>query len=468
MVFHAPTTLLLTAMLFMVLPIMVWLALLKRADRAVAIWCMGSALAGVGIALIGWRAQGPVVLTYHVANVCLMGSFVFWTQSLRTSMERPWGGLWWLTLLVLASIHYSVLFAWMQPSERGLWMRMTLGVLAMYTATWAFLLARRSGGSNAAIIGVVYLVLGLGLFSQDLWAGGFIANPNPYSNTWDAGVVAMVAMVAAMVGHFCYVGMVLDLSAREQLQALQAQREAQQTQPLEGQLRRMDRRRRVVIVSGSLAHELNQPLTAAMVNAQLAHRQWRTDPSVTPMLFQLLGHIESNIERATRILQRIRSGRDEHGKEPQALDLQVVVDQVIALLANDFHRQGVVLELARCERPLVCLGDEVGLSQVLVNLLRNAAQAMAGSAVRTVSIRCAQHRGQAQVKVCDSGPGLSNELIKRWGEPFLSTRHDGLGMGLAISRDIVQQHRGELSLCNRAEGGVMAVVSIPLLEGDEA
>lgn len=466
--FHAPTTLLLAAMLFMVLPVMVWLALLKQADRAVAMWCLGSALAGTGIVLIGLRSHLPAVLSFHVANVCLMGSFVCWTQSLRMSLERPWHAVVWWSLMVLAAIHYSALFAWAGPAERGVWMRMTLGALATYTSVWAFRLARRRGGGNAAIIGVVYLVLGLGLFSQDLWAGGAIANPNPFSNTWDAGVVAMVALVAAVVGHFGYVGMVLDLTAREQLQALQAQREAQLTQHLDTQLRRMDRRHRMVIVSGSLAHELNQPLTAAMVNAQLADRQWSAEAAATPMLFNLLDHVESNIERATRILQRIRSGGDAQGKAHHPLDVQAVLDQVMALMELDFQRQEVVLLHTRCVLPLLCLGDEVALSQVLINLLRNALQAMAGSAVRTLSVECAQYQGQAQVVVCDSGPGLSRELSQRWGEPFLSTSQEGLGMGLAISRDIVLQHRGELTLRNRPEGGVMAVVSIPLMDRSAA
>ena len=107
------TTLVLAAMLFLALPAMVWLVLLKVPGRhAAAMWCLGSALAGLGLVLMGLRPWLPQWLSYNVANTCLLASFLGWIQSLRITLERPlsWR-LWWLLLIACAAF-YSLLLGW--------------------------------------------------------------------------------------------------------------------------------------------------------------------------------------------------------------------------------------------------------------------------------------------------------------------------------------------------------------------
>lgn len=458
------TTLILSALLFLSLPGMVWLSLRAAADRAVACWCVGGLLAGSGIVLMGLRPWLPVPLSFHLANTCVLVSLVFWSQSLRCTLGQPWA-VWQMAVWVLLCAgFYTALLAFAPSWLRGLAVRLALGMLALQTAYWAWRLHVRMHSGNAAAIALNYLILGLMLAGQGLLTATSIDAPSPFSNTWDASLLALTALVTAMVGHLCYVGMVLDRAASERTASQLAEQSARQTRWLDQELRRMERHRRMTILSGSLAHELNQPLTAAMVNAELAQRQWQLDPQPSEKLKGLMSQVDACIDRTVKILQRIRSGADVVWPGMQSVDLQQVLVHALAQVESDLARLGAVLTFEKVPQGLHCKGDEVALSQVLVNLLRNALQAMADTPERRLTLVCRCQQDWAEVCVRDTGCGLSPELSQRWGEPMLSTKSQGLGMGLAISREIVDRHHGFLSLSNLPEGGVQAVLRLPLQE----
>lgn len=201
-----------------------------------------------------------------------------------------------------------------------------------------------------------------------------------------------------------------------------------------------------------------------MMNAELAQRHWQADPSATPRFLQLLTQLEAGIDRTVQILQRIRSGSasEVYDLLLVPLDLQVVLDQSLDQVKPEIQRLGVTLHQERSPVVVPCRGDEVALSQVLVNLLRNAVQAMADQTVRELTVTCQIDHGHAQVVVRDSGPGLDIGMTLPLGEPLQSTKSDGLGMGLAISWNIVQRHQGQLSLRNHPDGGAQALVRLPL------
>ena len=232
---HSQTTLILAAMLFLLLPVVVWLALRSASDPAVTWWCSGGMLAGLGIVLLGLRPWLPVPLSFHLANTCLLGSMVLWSQSLRCTLGRPWSGQTVALCLLMCALFYSIHFAFSSPWFRGVVVRLALGGLAMQTAYWAWSLYRVSHSGNAVAIASNYAILGLMLGGQGVLTMGDIAVPNPFSNTWDASLLALTALLTAMISHFCYVGMVLDRSATVQIQSQLAQQSAQQTGRLSGQ-----------------------------------------------------------------------------------------------------------------------------------------------------------------------------------------------------------------------------------------
>lgn len=458
------TTLILSALLFFALPVVVLLVLKPVAQRAVHLWCAAGVMAGGGIVLFWFRPYLPQLVSFHLGNTLVLSSLLMWTQSLKMTLGKPWSGRTFLFLLISCFVFYSVLFEWASPSLRGLCVRVVLGGLSFLTAYWAWRLFVRTRSVNAAAISCNYLILGFILAGQAVLTGSAITVPNPFSNKWDASLLAITVLTTALIGHYCYVGMVLDLAAKERMESEQAVKGTIQTQFIGAKLRSMDRKKRMILRSGTLAHELHQPLTAALMNAQMAQRQWTAHPANSSMLLSLLTQVDSGIDRTVQILNRVRADSEVAKLEMSPLDLQQVVAQALELVEPEMRQSEVTLEFERSVHSLVCMGDRLALSQVFFNLLRNAVQAMANQPVRRLTVRCHLEVKKAVVVVCDTGPGMSDDLREKWGDPLVSTKDDGLGMGLAISLDIVVLHKGDLSLRNLTQGGVEAMVRLPLLE----
>lgn len=470
MTFDSYTLLILVAVSFLVIPVMVWLILPRQDGLAKNMWCLGGVMAGTGLVLFQLRPHLPVALSFHLANTLIMGYFVSVSHSLRITVGRGgefdrWSH-WWLHMF-LALMFYSALFAWASETLRWSLFRLGLGVTGLYAAWGALRLYRGTGSPNAAAIAATYAVVGVALAVHSVWTWLFITLSGPYADAWNAPPLLLMVLVMTVVAAWCYVGMALDLAALERLQSQRAQLAARQSELLGLQLTHLDRRGRMAIVSGSLAHELNQPLTAATMSAQLAQRLWAMESVVNPMLLDLLDQVESGVERTVRILQRIRSGKEAITQHQERVDLEVLMESALTQMRPDFASAGVQLIRTRSPQTVCCLGDELGLSQVVVNLLRNALQALQSQpeGERHVWVRCGEQQGQALLVVRDSGPGMPASILAKWGQPFAGTRSEGMGLGLAISREIVTRHKGQLLLVNLPNGGLEATVAMPLADG---
>lgn len=460
------TTLLLSTLLLLVLPLMVWLNLPRPVDREVDMWCLGSLMAGAGLVLLAMRPSLPVPIGHHLANTLILGYCACCIQSLRMTLGHPWSAAVWWFWMCMALLFYSGLYEWATHAWRGTIFRGVQGCLMIYTATLSWRVFLRMGSVNAVAITSAHLVVGLAFATHSVLTAGELVDPNPFN--FNASMLALIVLITSVVNNLCYVGMRLDLAAHERLQAQQAHQSSKTTQTLESQITQLDRRDRLMIVSGSLAHELNQPLTAATMNAQLAERQWSQSQTASPLLMALLDQVQAGVERTASILQRIRRGNEFQAQPSEKVDLQMVLDRALQQMAPELQQLTVTLSQDLSPQKVWCLGDELGLSQVVVNLLRNALQAMARQPEPRLWVRCWAEQGMVMLAVRDAGPGMSAQMLERWGEAFLSTSDEGMGLGLAISREIVSRHQGQLRLRNHPEGGVEAVVSVPQLATEVA
>jgi PAS domain S-box-containing protein len=217
-------------------------------------------------------------------------------------------------------------------------------------------------------------------------------------------------------------------------------------------------------LGASLAHEINQPLAAIVTNAQAAIRLLGRQGVAHGEVSEALGDIAADARRASAIIQRLRAlSRKEH--VPQAnLDLHELIDEVVALLRHDFVRKQITV--LRVFDPVVptIVGDPVQLQQVILNLLVNAGEAIARAegGRREVAI-VTGHRtpGLVEVAVRDSGIGAKESELGRMFERFVSTKPGGLGMGLAISRSIVEAHGGRIRATANADRGLTFHVELP-------
>jgi signal transduction histidine kinase len=216
-------------------------------------------------------------------------------------------------------------------------------------------------------------------------------------------------------------------------------------------------------LSTALAHEMKQPLAAIMANVSVGRRLLQANNGGTAELREILEDIGADDQRASDVIDHLRDLVKKDGTKAQVLSANQVVVEVLALMRTDLHRRGVVVSTRLCEPAPMVLGDRVQLHQVILNLVMNACDAMsetpAGERLLVVSTKT---QGDARIEIRDAGSGIAPDRLAKVFEPFVTTKREGLGLGLAICRSIVTSHGGHISAANNQERGATFVIALPL------
>jgi PAS domain S-box-containing protein len=249
---------------------------------------------------------------------------------------------------------------------------------------------------------------------------------------------------------------------RDVTEQRQAEREAAEQRE---QLAHLTRVAMLGGLSGALAHELNQPLTAILSNAQAGQRLLKKTPVDLQDLHEIFEDIEHADKRAGEVIRRLRALLKKGDAQRQPVDFSNLVHEVLELTHANLVAYNVeVITRLKEDLPRV-LGDRVQLQQVLLNLIVNACDAMRSTAVarrRLTVVGAVDEVGRVRISVADCGSGLDGTDLERLFEPFVTTKEHGLGVGLSISRAVVTAHGGRLWAETNGEGGATFHVSLPV------
>ena len=190
-------------------------------------------------------------------------------------------------------------------------------------------------------------------------------------------------------------------------------------------------------LSGALAHELNQPLTAILSNADAARHLLRRQPPDLEELGAILDDIASEDRRAAAVIHQLRAFFKRGGGEPQSLDAAKIVEEVLQLAREELITRRVVATTSLEPAVPPALGDRVEVQQVLLNLILNGCEAMGGNAAtdRALAVGVRADDGFVHFSVRDQGTGIDADVMDHIFEPFVTTKPEGLGLGLSISHD---------------------------------
>jgi len=237
-----------------------------------------------------------------------------------------------------------------------------------------------------------------------------------------------------------------------------AQDEREKLRQLEADLAHMNRVSMMGELAASLAHEITQPIASARNNARAAVNFMDRHPSDMGEVREALGCIVGDADRAGDIVGRIRDHLRKAPPRKDLFDLNEAIDEVIVLTRNAIIKKGVSIQTRLTGGLLPVEGDRVQLQQVIMNLVLNAVEAMNSVEARARELAISTERDRASgvlVAVRDSGPGIDPGLVERVFEAFYTTKSGGTGMGLSISRSIIDAHGGRLwAEANEPRGAV--------------
>jgi signal transduction histidine kinase len=226
----------------------------------------------------------------------------------------------------------------------------------------------------------------------------------------------------------------------------------------------MNRRVAMGELSASIAHELNQPLGAIRNNAGAAEILLKADPPRLQEVAEILDDIKRDDQRASDVIARFRKMLQKAEFEVKSLDLNDAIGETVRLLESEASAKEISLKTELDPRLPEVSADRVQVQQVILNLTLNAMDAMHNQPAnrRALVIRSASAgRREAEVSVTDTGPGIPAEMLDRVFDPFVTTKASGMGLGLAISRTIVEAHGGHIRAENAPGGGAVLRFTLP-------
>jgi PAS domain S-box-containing protein len=245
-----------------------------------------------------------------------------------------------------------------------------------------------------------------------------------------------------------------------------AQEELRNTQ---AELTRMMRVMTIGQLTASMAHEVSQPLSGIITNASTCLRMLKSDPPNIDGARETAQRTIRDGNRASDVITRLRTLFSKKQIDIEPLDLNEAAREVIALLSGELERNNVILKVEFSDRLPAVSGDRIQLQQVILNLLRNASDAMSGieDRPRQMVLRTELEDEHVRVSVQDSGAGIAPEVAGQMFKAFYTTKPDGMGVGLSISRSIVEANRGKLWATANDGPGATFAFSIPREHGSQ-
>ncbi|APG10141.1 ATPase [Bradyrhizobium japonicum] len=278
------------------------------------------------------------------------------------------------------------------------------------------------------------------------------------STVWDRYRWQMLLIAAVILIQAGFIGGLLNERQRRQLAEIESRQRL-------AELAHANRYSAVGELTTSIAHELNQPLGSILTNAETAELMLKaTSPDINEIR-QILADIRRDDQRASEVIRRLRSVLKKRPFEIKDTELNDTVREAIGLVTALADGRRITLAYAPAAAELHVKGDPVQLQQVVLNLIINALDAVSDADMkkREVSVSTGRAGGHAEIRIADTGSGIAVGDLANIFNPFFTTKPQGMGMGLAIVKTIVEAHHGTIAAENQQSGGALFTIRLPII-----
>jgi signal transduction histidine kinase len=472
-------------MAYLVLHGAIWFALSEQRNTQVRLWCISGLVSGVSVVLLSLRGTVSEFAFIYIAQFLMMIGNMGRTIALRLYMPQPIRPA--ILFHAVAGLTYYV---WMVSAYEAGTSTLTLSILFFgfyaivcidYFLVGLFLhrLSKTLGPKVLAIGGLILssslafktgaAIMGWG--AADIYAPGI-----------DQYVMIDGQFIAITLVNIGFLRVFLDLRQekniaternlaatkehaallsrhKKELQELLTEREE-----IIRQLTLSNKTAGMGVLVASLAHELNQPLCAIRLNAQLVERKLNTRDTDVDGARKFLDSVINDNRRAADIISRLRAMFENQDKEEMTLDLHALLRDTVALVQMRANEEAVSIVTEFSDQPAMLQGDQAQLQQVILNLLNNAMDALAGveREQKFIYLNTTIANGQLVLHVDDNGCGIPEPLQKSVFELFKTSKAQGMGVGLWLSKTVVNSHRGDIRFMSQPGEGTQFEVVLPV------
>ncbi len=484
--FHPQTVILMICMVYLVMHAVIWFALSEHRDSQVRLWCLSGLLSGIAVIPLSMRGFvsewafifiGQIPMVLGNAGRCIALRMFFG----EVSTNAKW--FYALTTVIFLSVIIGGYYAGV--SEYYL-MIYYFGFYAFILIDY-FLIGYWLKGDGQSLGADLLMAAGIGFsLTQAVRAVGVAIDPasmDIYANTPDQALMVLGQMICIPLSNIGFLRIFLERRERGRLQTERELAAAETRQLMldrhQQELKHLLHEREEIIrqltlsnksasmgaLVASLAHELNQPLCSIRLNTQLVDRlisEGHVVPDSDDQIKRLVVELNRDNRRAADIIVKLRNLFEDRSGAMVSLDLNDLVRDCAVLVlpyANDRKVQ-MIYELGD---PCRVMGDQTQLQQVVLNLLNNAVEAAAEAVHKPgrVEVKSLCRDNEVLLNVSDNGPGISDDMRQSVFELFKTSKADGMGVGLWLSKTVVNAHLGDIQFVSKPGNGTCFEVRLP-------
>ena len=483
------TTIFMTCFVYLILHGAIWLALQEYRSFQVKLWCASGMLSGMAVVLLSMRGLVSEFLFMYVAQLLMLAGNGGRMVALRMYLlPEPQNRVYWV--YGLASVAYFLLFVYLIAVLKADW-----EALVYFNAFYAVLCIdyfrmglqlhrkRKSLGANLLMWGGLILSFSLAMRTIGVALGGSI--DELYQPSWHQSIMVVGQFMTITLCNIAFLRIFLEIAEQKKMAVaheltLTNERadEIQRTSLILKQL--LEEREEIIrqltlfnktagmgALVASLAHELNQPLSVIQTNAgmiELVLNDHEAKLNQDTRIDKALTGLRNANQRAATIISTLRSMFGQGPKTISSFDFNELVKDVLLLCQPTFSRHGLQVQIQLHSEALNFTGDKSQLQQVLLNLITNAIEAFPATfeGLKNITIQTNIESNRIVMSVADNGVGISPEIEAVVFELLRTNKESGMGIGLWLSKTIIDSHQGNISFTTQVNQGTRFVVTLPL------
>ena len=483
------TTIFMTCFVYLILHGAIWLALQEYRSFQVKLWCASGMLSGMAVVLLSMRGLVSEFLFLYVAQLLMLAGNGGRMVALRMYLlPESQNRVYWT--YGLACITYFILFVYLMAVLNADW-----EALILFNAFYAVLCIdyfriglqlhrkRKSLGANLLMWGGLILSFSLAMRTIGVALGGSI--DELYQPSWHQAIMVVGQFITITLCNVAFLRIFLEIAEQKKMavaheMTLTNERadEIQRTSLILKQL--LEEREEIIrqltlfnktagmgALVASLAHELNQPLSVIQTNAgmiELVLNDHESKLDQDPRIDRAMTGLRNANQRAATIISTLRNMFGQGRKTISSFDFNELVNDVLLLCQPTLNGQGIQVQIQLHSAALNFTGDKSQLQQVLLNLITNAIEAFPATfeGLKNITVQTNIESNQIVMSVADSGVGISPEIEAVVFELLRTNKESGMGIGLWLSKTIIDSHQGNISFTTQVNQGTRFVVTLPL------